>query len=159
MWRLTVSCSNTLRFHCPKNMTRTRWSPAAPRQRPRTMSAQWPVPYTLGEREEMTPHLSEPPFIVESECSCATVTVSWSVLWWTLGVAPCVAAGTTACVSSYLPGPVRHPPASPAAWWSLRSWPALHHWWRGRGWPAGSSLWAQPGCSSWGEEAAALYRL
>lgn len=77
----------------------------------------------------------------------------WSVLWWMLVVALCEAAGIMVCVSSYLRGPVQPPPASPAAWWSHRSWPAPLHWWKERGWPAGSSPWVQLACSSWGEEA------
>lgn len=64
---------------------------------------------------------------------------SWSVSWSTHGAAQCEAAGITVCVSSYRHGPVRHRPASPAAWWSHRSWPAPLRWWRERGWPAESS--------------------
>lgn len=147
--------SNTLHFHCPKNMTRTRWFPAAQRLRPQTTSARSPAPSTLGEQGRKYTALER--LCVEcgiSQLVCSPVIVSWSVLWWTLGAAPCVAAGTTVCASSYLPGPAQHPPASPAVWWSLRSWPAPHRWWRGKGWPAESFLWAQPGCSFWGEETA-----
>lgn len=53
---------------------------------------------------------------VQFSHSFVPTTGSWSVSWWMLEAVQCEAAGIMDCVSSYLHGRVRHPPALPAAW-------------------------------------------